>query len=70
MKKDLLSITNMSIEEINDVLDLGKAVKKDKAKYAGGASDWAAATNARMNAWGINTYAAWCSNPPTGRSFP
>lgn len=33
-KKDLLSITDLSVEEINSILDIGKAVKKDKAKYA------------------------------------
>lgn len=33
-KKDFLSITDLSVEEIDDILDLGKAVKKDKAKYA------------------------------------
>jgi ornithine carbamoyltransferase len=33
-KMDLLSISNLSAEEINDILDLGKKVKKDKAQYA------------------------------------
>lgn len=33
-KKDLLSVADLSVEEINDILDIGKAVKKDKAKYA------------------------------------
>jgi ornithine carbamoyltransferase len=33
-KKDFLSITDLSVEEIGDILDLGKAVKKDKTKYA------------------------------------
>lgn len=33
-KKDFLSITDLSVEEINDILDVGKAVKKDKVKYA------------------------------------
>lgn len=32
-KKDLLSITDLSVEEINEILDAGKAVKKEKAKY-------------------------------------
>ncbi|MBI5124087.1 MAG: ornithine carbamoyltransferase [Candidatus Omnitrophica bacterium] len=33
-KKDLLSIGDMSLEEINEILDLGSKVKKDKAQYA------------------------------------
>lgn len=33
-KKDLLSIANLSAEEINEVLDLGKKVKKDRTQYA------------------------------------
>ena len=33
-KKDFLSITDLSVEEINNILDLGKALKKDKTKYA------------------------------------
>ena len=33
-KKDLLSIAELTTEEINEILDLGKSVKKDKAKYA------------------------------------
>ncbi|OGW77657.1 MAG: ornithine carbamoyltransferase [Omnitrophica bacterium RIFCSPLOWO2_01_FULL_45_24] len=33
-KMDLLSIGNISNEEINEILDLGKKVKKDKAQYA------------------------------------
>ena len=33
-KTDLLSISNLSTEEINEILDLGKKVKKDKAHYA------------------------------------
>lgn len=33
-KKDLLSITDLSVEEINSILDIGRAVKKDKVKYA------------------------------------
>jgi len=32
-KRDLLSVTELSTEEINDILDLGKSVKKDRAKY-------------------------------------
>jgi ornithine carbamoyltransferase len=33
-KRDLLSIGDLSVEEINGILDLGKKVKKDKAAYA------------------------------------
>lgn len=33
-KMDLLSIGNLSNEEISEILDLGKKVKKDKAQYA------------------------------------
>lgn len=33
-KKDLLSIAGLPTEDINDILDIGKAVKKDKTKYA------------------------------------
>ncbi|MDP3790817.1 MAG: ornithine carbamoyltransferase [Candidatus Omnitrophota bacterium] len=34
MKKNLLSVTDLSVEEIIDILDTGKALKKYKAKYA------------------------------------
>ena len=33
-KRDLLSIGDLSVEEINGILDLGRKVKKDKAAYA------------------------------------
>jgi len=33
-KKDLLSIAGLPTGDINDILDIGKAVKKDKEKYA------------------------------------
>ncbi len=33
-KMDLLSVSNLSTAEINEILDLGKNVKKDKAQYA------------------------------------
>jgi ornithine carbamoyltransferase len=33
-KKDLLSIGDLSTDEINEILDLGKKVKKDKQQYA------------------------------------
>lgn len=33
-KMNLLSVGNLSNEEINEILDLGKKVKKDKAQYA------------------------------------
>ena len=33
-KTDLLSISDLSTDEINGILDLGKKVKKDKAQYA------------------------------------
>jgi ornithine carbamoyltransferase len=33
-KKDMLSVTELSVEEVSEILDLGKSLKKDKAKYA------------------------------------
>jgi ornithine carbamoyltransferase len=32
-KRDLLSVTELSAEEVNEILDLGKSLKTDRAKY-------------------------------------
>ena len=34
-KKDLLSVTELSSEEVIDIIDLGGSVKKDRSKYSG-----------------------------------
>jgi len=33
-KRDLLSVTELTVEEVSEILDLGKSLKKDKAKYS------------------------------------